>query len=443
MYLSPSNLIWLDAIKCSVDDYLKSKSNDVSKVIDTLKMAMPRITRPSTTVTVDIIEPMHNKAFIMSIYPDIAELDRLSQPIFDKLNQPYHAPSDPMKNVVVLEKSELNRAWSSIKLWHIEIDKRILSKHDRLCVSNGNEFVALLCHELGHVHITNPISFANNYRMSRAKLSAIDQATMVKLPPIIKKFLLTALVHTLSFRIVILDNLNSSITEIKADSFVPDQYKPFLVSYMEDHILNSPERSDIVVTATDFDKEQTTAIDFCNECIKLARTRCGVLKTRLFAQYRLTPSKYLKQLCAYIANKSMGIKNINNPAESIMTENYMIARFNDSYDRVLTEVKHSIPTKSKVSDRDIMILTVEKDNIATPEDKMYVINTIYDYIDIITTEIERKCNKHPNLDYKEEVAKDKRLAILNDIRADVMNTKVSRDGAQYGLFIKYPEGYEG
>lgn len=442
MYLSPANLVWLDAIRDSVDDYLSSKTNDVSKVLDTLKMAMPRVTRPAMTVTVDIIQPERNTAFIMSIYPDIEELDRASGPIFDKLDQPFRAPSDPMKNITMLENNDIIRTWSSIKKWHIEIDKRILSKHDRLCVSNGSEFVALLCHELGHVHITNPISLIHNYRMTKAKLRGAEQIAMSKMPNNIKRFLLTAFVHTLSFRIVLLDNLNNSVTEIKADKFVPDQYRPFLVSYMEDHILNSPEQKDIVVSATDFDKEQQTAIQFSRDTIELMRTRHGVLKTRILAQYKLTPSKYLKNLCQYIGNHSLGMKDINNPSESIIYENAVMTRFNDSFDRMIMESKNT-PKKSKVSDRDIMILMVEKDSITTPEDKMYVINTIYDFLDIITSEIEKKCEKHPSLNYEEEVNKDKRIRMLNDLRAEVMNIKVTRDGAQYGLFVKYPDGYEG
>ena len=442
MYLSPANLVWLDAIRDSVDDYLASKTNNISKVVDTLKMAMPRVTRPAISVTVDIIEPERNKAFIMSIYPDIEELDRASSSIFEKLNQPYHAPSDPMKNVTILENDTILRTWSSIKKWHIEIDKRILSKHDRLCVSNGSEFVALLCHELGHVHITNPLSLIHNYRMCRAKMNAVEQLAMSKLPINIRKFLLTAFVHTLSFRIVILDNLNNSLTEIKADKFVPEQYRPFLVSYMEDHILNSPERNDIVVNATDFDKEQQTAINFSKDTIELMRTRHGVLKTRILAQYKLTPSRYLKNLCQYIANHSLGIKDVNNPSESVIYESMVINRFNDAYDRVLVEVK-SAAKQSRVSDRDIMILMVEKDSIETPEDKMYVINTIYDFIDIITSEIDKKCKKHPSLDYNTEVSKDNRLRMLNDLRTEVMAKKVTRNGEQYGLFVKYPEGYEG
>ena len=101
--------------------------------------------------------------------------------------------------------------------------------------------------------------------------------------------------------------------------------------------------------------------------------------------------------------------------------------------RIITE-------SAKVTTRELDILDVQVDNIQTPEDKMYYIHKVYDYIEAIDSEYVKK-NKDAKV--RPDIIKDTRLDKLNAIRAKILSTKVSDGGDRYGLYVKYPAGYEG
>ena len=48
-------------------------------------------------------------------------------------------------------------------LFYIAVDFRLLTKGQSICVDDGNQFVAILCHELGHVTFENPKRLLENY----------------------------------------------------------------------------------------------------------------------------------------------------------------------------------------------------------------------------------------------------------------------------------------
>jgi hypothetical protein len=96
---------------------------------------------------------------------------------------------------------------------------------------------------------------------------------------------------------------------------------------------------------------------------------------------------------------------------------------------------------AKVSSRDLDILEVQIDDIKTPEDKMYMIHKLYDYIEAVGAENAKRA-KNAKKDIP-DIVKDDRLERLNKMRTKILSKDVTSTGDKYGVFVKYPAGYEG
>lgn len=117
-----------------------------------------------------------------------------------------------------------------------------------------------------------------------------------------------------------------------------------------------------------------------------------------------------------------------------------------SCNRIMTEAVSSVFDKNgklkKISQLDIDIIAVDVDRIETHDDKIYVLDKIYDKLQICEA----------GLDYIEsgdsgnKVKQSKQTLLsmkkqLEDLRRMTLATRII--DKEYGVFIKYPKGYEG
>ena len=98
-----------------------------------------------------------------------------------------------------------------------------------------------------------------------------------------------------------------------------------------------------------------------------------------------------------------------------------------------------------VTQRDISILQVQADDIKTVDQKLFVVHTIYDYIEILESQKSKLTKKISNPDVLRTTLApyDAKIKTLYTIRDNVMKMNVSDVGDRYGIFVKYPKGYEG
>ena len=94
------------------------------------------------------------------------------------------------------------------------------------------------------------------------------------------------------------------------------------------------------------------------------------------------------------------------------------------------------------------MLEVEAESIETTDDKLWIIQTIYDYLEAISEQQAKRYKKMGNgkpskADIDQMMANDARVDRLNKLRAKVMATKVHDMEDHYGVFVRYPRGYEG
>lgn len=417
----------LGIIRDHVDDHLQDKCSINPGLIGN---QIKNIFADTVLFTVRIVH-MENvtKPFIMCVYPDVTELERKSSSLVTALN---NSKEDAREFVSI---------WSDIVKWNIEIDSRLLDKGDRICVDNGSQFVAILCHEIGHVLDTHPSHLYYNYRMNRAKLSFYEK--MLSNKPTMAKLFLPMFVCIGGLRIIVNKPISQS-KEIKADYLIPAEYKPYMVEYVDRHIIHNPKvSSDVIKTNEEFDAEQSTGVTFTAECIRLMTQRRNILKAQLLAQYRLSPNGYYKEICKTVIKAVSGM-NPDTGKDDIVKEKRIESKVKDDME---ASVKESVLLEAaNVDDRAIILLKVNADSITTTADKQFVINTVFDYLNILNKKREKILSKTKETDPKKLAAltkaEDDKIKMLNQILSDVMDKKVT-EYEHYGLFVKYPEGYEG
>lgn len=427
--LSSSEIAQLKIIEEEVNEYLRSKqSNPVTStgINSALNRVIPKALMPTKRVKI-IWNDDARKPFIMSITPDISELYEKSEKISELLNDPKTHNMDMVK------------AWADIDQWYLEIDTRILKKNDRLCVDDGAQFVSLLCHEIGHVMMENPLRLFYNY-----KAKSLDFSTMEKLmlsnSKIVRAIMLPMYTHTLQFMIVVKGKHDSKKCEVAADMFVPDEYKGSLVVYMNNHLLTTPDSSKLVVDEVDFDKEQSLGISLSKESIEMLKDRRDLLNKQIQNQYNSQDNgTFHKKLMMFIGRNLTGY----NPDDDMYItglKTMMENAYSREYTETSSRAEKVLMEAAKITTRDLDILEIQAEDIHTPEDKMYMIHKVYDYIEAIDAETVKKAKTVKDIPTK---IKDSRLDRLNAIRTKILATKVSNTGDKYGIFVKYPDGYEG
>lgn len=422
----------LRIIADSVDDYLQNKSMvkpDHSSVVRTMEMVLPKLL---PTYHFEVSWHYTKKPFIACIHPDIDELNKKSAELMNILNDPKKGNQD------YVEK------WCEIKHWVILLDPRVLTKGDPCCVDDGNQFVAILCHELGHIFTRDPIAFVANYRKMMNQMSTMEKMMMAK-SPIIRKLILPMFVHTQQFLLIVNKKTDDEM-ELAADAYVPNEFKGALISYITNHVLVRPDTHGLVINKAEYDNEQQMAINYSKSTVDLMKRRRDVLKKQINAQYHSPDSDaYMKNLLTYMG-KAVGSYNPSTDDTNVLAEAYDIKDFERQYDRVVAEAM-AVLEAIKVTDRELTILEIEASNIQNNEDKLYVIQTIYDYIEAVSKQqadtYKKKKKSMTDAEIKQVLAADNRLDRLQKLRSKVMAMDVDDDSDHYGLFIRYPKGYEG
>lgn len=425
--LSNSEMAQLKVIEDEVNEYLQSKQTNPklsTGINSALNRIIPRTLMPSKKVTI-IWNDNARSPFIMSITPDISELYDKSEKINQIMNNPKTRNIDMVKE------------WADINQWYLEIDTRVLTKGNRLCVDDGSQFVALLCHEIGHVMNENPMRLFYNYKSKMIQFSTLEKL-MLSNSKIVRAIMLPMYTHTLQFMIVVKDRNDARKCEMAADAYIPDMYKGALVSYMNDHILIDPDASKLVMDEDTFNKEQDVGIKLSKESIEMLKGRRDVLNNQIQNQYNdQNNGLFHKKLMKFIGRNLTGY---NPDEEKYITglKTTMENAYNREYATMESKAMTIITENAKVTSRELDVLAVQAENVKTPEDKMYIIHKIYDYIEAIDTENAKKVKKGIPKELK-----DNRLDRLNAIRTAVLAMNVSDVGDKYGIFVKYPAGYEG
>lgn len=246
--------------------------------------------------------------------------------------------------------------------------------------------------------------------------------------------------HTLQFFIVVNNRNDQKSCEMAADAYVPDEYKGALVSYMNDQLLTDPDGSKLVTDGKTFDSEQEVGINLSRDSIEMLKGRRDMLNQQIQSQYNCPGNgPFQKNLMKFLGKSLTGYDPEHDKYITMSLKSVTESSYARECENIEKEAGKALMEAAKLSPRDIDILEVQVESIQTPEDKMYLIHKVYDYIEAIDAENAKRIKKGTG----PSVIKDARLDRLNAIRAKILAKNVSEIGDKYGVFVKYPSGYEG
>ena len=424
MYIDlDNNINELRMIERDANAYLNGKVN-ASFLMRSTEDHLGRITNGKIRFRVYEVKSTSNSPFIMSVYPDVSELEHKAEKLVKAINTG--------------EPDKFKEEWNSLERWTIEVDSRFLSPLSDVHFKTGAQYVAVLCHELGHIRNTHPMSLCAVHNKNKVQYKVFEKVFMSK--PIVSLLFLPMFVCASGFKMVI-SKPTRDIDEIAADMQVPDEYKPALMEYMQFNLLNKPYNG-LVMTKEEFANEQEKGVRFSRNALSLMKKRRNVLKLHLATQYKMSESPYYKTICKTTSKIVTG-ENLETSKLDLTRDKYLVESFERNWYMAVKEAA-TILEGINVSKRNIALLSIDIDNMRTPEDKAFIINTIYDYLDALEYQKEKRAKKLKNVDkIPADSTVDMKIKQLRELEKKVMSTPVSKGGETYGVFIKYPEGYEG
>lgn len=367
---------------------------------------------------ISIIENKQNNFFGMSIYPELSTVDAMVQAILTK------RPG-----------ADIEALWQKNKQWVLEIDSILLFDH--ALNANPSEIVAVLLHEIGHIVYSNSVPQRIN-KIMRYKIMTTTYT--------IKKLLEWKRIQRL-FDLVIVEacssknyhyvNVNS---ERIADKFALkmgygdalDHFIDKLISTYNNSLVNRPDH--------EMDQDVKSIVNWTLDNVSELEFRKTKLRNSLQTEMRHTPSKYIRSIVIRIKDDFFGKAETEDGYKAIVNEQFLINGYRDYVKEGFLGLFDKYGKLKKLSQSDIDILSIETNRIKNEDDKIYVLDRIYDELDLITTGLELiakgekdkvRISKDTLMDYKSQLEKMRKQVLDTDVRPK-----------SYGLFIKYPKGYE-
>lgn len=367
---------------------------------------------------INIVDNRKNKFFGMSIYPDINDMQRL---IYEIVNNQAHS-------------KVIEQIWAESKDWHLEIDSLIL--YDGNLNANPSELVAVLLHEIGHIVYSNTIPQRVN-KVMRYELLHVS-FTVKKLVKWEKAQRLFDLViieacSTKNFHFI---NVH---TERMADGFVVKHgYAESLDSFVG-KLINSQGNSLINRTEGEMERDVKGIASWTVQNIAELEFRKTKLRKTLQTELLQSPSIYVRDVVRNISSKFFG--SSEDSYNEMVAEQYLITQHHKVIKEGFLTMFDKLGKVKKIVQSDIDIISIELDRIDNQDDKIYVLDLIYDKLDTINIALDLIEQKKVD---KVTVSKDKLIgfkAQLDKLRKDVLAVQIK--DKSYGVFIKYPKGYEG
>jgi hypothetical protein len=370
-------------------------------------------------VSISIIDNNTNKFFGMNIFPRESTINHIIDCILQE---------KPHTDTVV-------EIWQENKEWFIEIDSILL--YDSNLNANPSEITAVLLHEIGHTVYSNSIPQRIN-KIMRMKIMTLDYS--------LKQLISNWKVKKI-FDLVIVEGcstknyhyINTS-TERIADNFVVkmgygtdlDNFIGKLLASQGNSLINRPE--------SDIDTDIKTIVNWSIDNISELEFRKKKLKLSIQTELIKNPSIFVRSIFESI-KFSFFSPNVTDNYHAVLTEQYLIDHCKNVLQESILDLFDNIGKVKKIAQSDIDCLGIEVSKIENNDDKIYVLDLIYDKLDLVSTALD-----YLDKGKTDKVSQSKQTLLgfkkeLEGLRTQILNMQLK--DKQYGVFIKYPKGYEG
>lgn len=393
----------------------------------------------------------------MSVYPDIGDFNKaIATCVPDPM-------TDPRITNIPGYQAFCNKWILEIYYWYIEIDENLF---DRSIINfTPSELTAMLLHELSHVVYSDKTTekFYKAYKRNMSQLKMQEKGAVKFAQGIL--YIIPGIIACSAHHLNI--GRNGRNEEYIADKvFGLRNYQEHLVSAIN-KIIEAYGNS-IIIDERNTDKRLDASIEWCNLNIKELVNRRDTLKREIVNKAACTRSKYAKNTYLAITQKlGIGARDkytgdiitmesliddidsgkrdvyglLNKielydiPGASSAIENAIINRLSEATESVFNKKKPTLP-----SNYDVDAVSIEVDKITSHNDRMYVLDLIYNRVEQINAFKESiEGNKYLMDKYNARI--ERMLEQLDQMRVRVLN---KRDlDREYKVFVKCPAGYEG
>lgn len=421
------NLVFIE--KCF--GHIKAK-DDVNGNITRIERALSR--EFDLKFNLSIVKNTTNQFFGMNIFPSVSTMDIMVESIIDK------------KSSV----EEILEVWQKNDTWYIEIDDILL--YDTNLNANPAEITAVLLHEIGHTVYDSTIPRRLNKTLRYKLMKLTYQMRALVSNEKIRKLFNLAILESCTTKSYTFTNVKS---ERFADKFVLDYGYGNELDEFIGKLIKSQGNSLINKTDKELEKEVEIIVNWTVVNIKELEFRKKALRQSLKVEMMKSPSDLTKRVIQDIYVSFFG--ESTDKYRALLSEQYT-GDSRDIYNEMkceqilMNDVKRIIEEASlgffdklgkvkKVSQSDIDILSVDASNIENNDDKIYLLDRLYILLERVNAALDLI-----EIGKEKKVAQSKSTLLnmrdqLNKIREQILSTKVI--DKEYGVFIKYPKGYQG
>jgi len=390
---------------------------DVHNSIAAIQRVLKRMFDVNFNIT--IINNDTNQFFGMNIYPQKSTIDAIVEAILNKKSN----------------TETLSEIWQKNTEWHLEIDSLLL--YDNRLNANPSEITAVLLHEIGHVVHSNSIPHRVN-KVMRYQIMNLDFTVkhLIRYDKIRKLFGIAVIEACTSKNF---HRINSVNTEVVADKFVVkmgygDELNNFITKLVSSQGNRLVERAD-----HEIDGDIKSIVNWSIDNITELEFRKKKLRQSIQTEILKNPSIFVRSIFTDIKNAFFGAEEDN--YKIAVAEQYLISGCQTVMRESILDIFDNIGKMKKVPQSDIDFLSIQVEKIENNDDKIYVLDLIYDKLDLVNAALE-----YIEKGKTEKVAQSKQTLTslktqLEKLRQQVLNIEIK--DKQYGVFIKYPKGYEG
>ena len=417
-----------------INNALKSIGNILSRCFD-------------MKVTTTILDTLSDNEFTaISIYPEFKDIRTIvgitcgdMDPIVVDGNE-YESPREAIKQV-----------WMNNNDWHIDFDGKIF--YDLSHRFTTREIAALLIYQIENtVFCTYKVETV--YRCIKHMILNIDYRTnCIAKSSLCRNFFIIPFIQACGFV-----NFRSELEDESLFNKVESLHRDYLsaltkiTTYYSSSLINKP--------SYELKDRVSYILTWVFEAINDLKYSMLILKKSLKEQIAAEKSFYVKNLLVTIFNQfefndfsdvvaeSTTMRFANQvPKEAIEAmEMQKLTKYWNSLQAVgesaESKLLDNLGRCKRVTQEEIDVLRLEVEKIECVDDKIYYMEKVYDKLAIIDNALSLigdNDTKGMVRDTKARLLKQKeQLMMIRDI---IINKKISPE--RYGLFIKYPAGYEG
>jgi predicted transcriptional regulator len=392
------------------------EKKDVIESTDAIKRTLKRMFDLNIDIT--LVNNTTNNFFGMVIYPSISSMDKVL-------------------DAIVKEKTTTDRIlelWAENKEWYLEIDSILL--YDRHLNCNPAELTAVMLHEIGHVIYSNTIP---------QRVTKIIRSELVSLTYSMKELCKKSIVSKL-FELCIIEacsskdyTFHSTHNEVDADRFVMKMGYGQELDNFVGKLLATQGFKDINNDDGELDANVKIMSRWAVDNITEIQMRKTKLKHSLDIEMLRTPSVFIKDAMQKI--KDIFVKKEGSAYKQALSEQTLLKTHTKIVTESILDFVDNIGKIKKIQQVDIDIIAVQIEKMENQDDKIYLLDLIYDKIELVHTALDMIEKGKTDKVSQSKVTLLGFQTQLEKMRNQILTTKVKEK--QYGVFIKYPAGYEG